>query len=105
MKLNGDGFRKRWGDEVASGGSPEAADTQGIHYIRPLTNHRPLVDGRKHLHHSAVRPRLEVCLALKWPHTKFSSPNNQEIVTALKISLKYAFRLRAYTQVRQQTVM
>lgn len=45
--------------------SPEALDTQGIHYNAPPTNHRPLADERKHLHHPAVKPRREVRPSLK----------------------------------------
>lgn len=60
--------------EVAFGSSLEAADTQGIHYIRPPTNHRPLVDGRKHLHHVAVIPRRVVALL------HFVAGSDQEIV-------------------------
>lgn len=66
MKLNGEGHRgERPAGSGGGGASLEAADTEGIHYNGPLTNHRPLVDERKHLHHSVVKPRREVCLALK----------------------------------------
>lgn len=64
----------------------EASDTQGIHYNRPPTNHQPLVDGRKHLHHSVVKLRREVWSSLKCPYADVpwlmppNNSNNREIV-------------------------